>query len=492
MINATIYDKAVLIASKFKGRKLNVTPSSPLAMLIARSEPSMLFPQLYGKAEITGKDVEEATSRPSILGVRGHNTTMDEVSAVIASGIDAQISFIRTTVRGVFEKLNKEADALSYTNDVLKKANYSIVEVSFPAIYQEESIINDANTSTVTELIDSVNFSLDLSEYTSSMEFSDILDKFYFTGSEEIDSDLRVRLNNYGGPEVARHFWESIYCQKSQVSKIKTLKGLNGLNEFELIFTYLTAKNLYALDVIPGVKAGQYAIDANFKELLDALRIAIKYEINIYTSQFNAGLIILNVDNDTKIITVNRPVYEKWLASGGNPCALYGHAVSNSSLYPTIASISENTPELVTKWQTYQALKNAEAAATKYIYIRNALLSMVLSVLEVSATEILQPRFDMLGLDVKEEDYKAHVEYAKLVDAIKLYLDGINTNASINITEVLEHIVNNILFDFTSANYYTERMRYYVTEQPDLTSEQMLLLINKDYVGLFIASLISL
>ena len=480
MICQEVYMRVANSVDGLSTKTISVDPGSILAGAVAYSNIDILFPTSTSRSNISPESVEIATSRVDALGAKSHNEAVKEAAKILSSNISAQLSFMDGPVRTIHKDITDMAKSRLRNTTMIRDIGFRIIPTSMPSIYQEETVAKGISNAH-TEPRDMVPVMFNLSEYVASVSPEELFEKIYYTGSKELDEDLAIRLNNYG-LTAAHDYFRRLYANDA-VSNIRVTRKGNTISEFELLFTFVTAYNLSNIDPADVKFNGPRTAYKNaLDSILSSIYQAIDTEIRNYRIMTEANYIIGNVDVERKIIYVFKEPYDSYFKQGGTLESIYGYAVGDRQGPASAYSLIDNMQKNTARWEAYKAATVMKDASAAYLYNRNILISVIEEVMRTYADVLVSTRVEFDGGVVPQADYVQHPVYKQLEKEVLAYLNSLNEIGLRDVSDVINHVVFDMLFSFTSASYYLGSMMKIREDFPEMNAEQAKLIATIRYL----------
>lgn len=464
-ISAACYTNAAIVAKELssKGIYLDVPPTSVLGELLDssvsfESPKTTELPIVMAGAGATGmnyaplmstraQDVEYLTKNYEELSM--HSKRIADLVNDIAPLVTSHVSFARNTVRpmvlefaGKLEKYAIAAKPLDPTSD------FEIIEGAVPALLLDESFASEL-----------VNYhGISAQHPTSSI-------CVVFPETEEglvaLTSMPNDRLNGLMNEWLAglpAGFMKNVF--KANFTSQPLGEEAKSYGSYYL-FGSGDVYNRLNVALACYIIASRLSMDPQKTEaslsLMDYKRIMREY-INYAGAEVMKGFanvrrhiegntMVSQVSTAAKKIYVHKTLYRAWLEAGGRPEILLGMIVSGQVQFG-VAAIDENRERLLSAWNTYVGLVQADIRAeTKRRFKEYVMWEMANSMAELTPTE------------VEYVNENGEVLRAKVLE---------------NAEKEVEHLSHRLMDDFYhTALHLVAKARFYYTSSYEILNEMV-------------------
>ena len=500
MIQKDNYLTALNVAQDLAARKINLTarPSTVLGELLDLSascstmkttmpvtltgNPSPNNQMLIRSPEDRAMDVECNTSIYN--NDSQHDLKLQAMADDIAPFVTSHISFARNVVAPLVGDFSgKILKFLEVARPLDPVSQFNIRQRDIPEILQDESFLSSGLSNYQPKVPEWINF-------PRNLEVPD--DEAYYQNLVNVGNDRQNALIAKWLAPLGAGFVKAVYCRsfsdmecrddytpKPGGSELQSLFMLNDPGKYSNPYDsmdHALAVYLIATRLIVEVQSVKGMSLLKYKE---EMRAVIDYAGSIVMSglaaakrQVEGQVLVSEAVLSKKQITVNKPIYQAWLAAGGCPEVLLGMLVSGQVQY-SVTGVDEVKDKLTRSWQNYVMLAQAD--------IKGELRKRFASFVQAEA---------LLSLDEQSETEKEYfVGKAGLKDKIAAKiiaeLNCLGDAAIDNVYDTALRLVAKCRFFYTSAYQILREMEEVAKTNPGIDPREASLLSAITYLALY-------
>lgn len=371
MINSTVFNIALTNAAALQaatGKRIAATNRSMLSNLVGLSYVGDV-PQT---GEITYGDVLQAVTQDSVDGPSLHTNALANEIETLTPMVANHIAFIRNTVCPKVHSFEEVmANAVARVNDHDPLAAFEVVQVSPPNPVTNEDFMElvqrfaDANMSAPAGL---GNFPpLSKEDIARAMEVSSA------SVNESIKNWIAERGENW-----LTDIWHYYFAQASTRSSgthgyAGGWAGIAAQTPFQRLDTalaiFLIARGLYD----EPVENAAVSL-SDWRSIMDqASRFAgaqAMAALRLVDTTNRQEVLILGISDQGKRVTVNSPIYTRYLEEGGKVDDVLGAAISGKMMQYSLVDMRENGQEYAKIFSSYRSITQNNLAATAVMRLR--------------------------------------------------------------------------------------------------------------------------
>lgn len=483
MISKEIAIAAIQIAEEFDRRNLLLLPQagSALAVLNALSSidftiPSNVIRTTSEKQEgyyPNATDIESETAYPA-LGEAGadssHTNQMDGLIDAISEMVTKHLSFAKNTVAPLIKELTTEVNAVLARYPESDSYNPSVIIVSLP-----DALLNASMQASLREYKE-VTY-IPITTYMSLPQLSGAeVIELMKVGSKSVDNEIEAWAA-LKGISFFETIWGSIFTNSvvdSESFESLTKCIIEGVDAAFAVF--LLGKRL--LDNPPeGVAKPLPEYRKEVGNLLEQAGLRLNQALAKQDLNIKTELLVLSYTKD--VVHVFGPVYDKWLAEGGNNAVLFGNMLSDRpSLF--LPGMQSKASELLELWEHQNRLMTITLANKRFVSAK--------STIEFKAIELIANNLtSCFGEYTKNSAINFNTpEVALAVKNIKEYVEDLTYDALKNIWKVCGELVSKHIFYYTDAYKILSGIERACEENPGIDIAEAALLSSNEYVTDFI------
>ena len=474
MLSIPAIKAAILLATKAAEQNLQfqTVAATPLSKLCQATSPNgnhLVSSENYSDEtnpeQITDSTISDYASLSDNLI---HTQELSALTHQVSTAVSSHLHFARNTVL---------ANVKEYTDAVLKDSSsfivnpindFEICSVGLPELLSYQSLLSQLETDASNEVYAPEKYP----KYASKS--SEELLALISSGNDSLDK-LIAKWYSAKDKDFLYRIWEEYFtASMSDVPYIKALTDINTGLDTSLAIYLLAHAARNKLNEAAGLHLKQ--LEETLEDYLKTSACSLLSFINKQKRMSQSETLVLQYDKYRKKVTVNKPVYLKWVNNGGRNELILGSLVSGSNLI-TISQFEEKAEYLLTHWDRYVAASTARYKNELYALYTTSLRTHFFDLLKT----VLDPEKEMFAkpnhLDKINELFESELETLTIAD--------------------LDHIEPFCLRLMCKARYYYTDSYAILnnischTENPEISVKQAALLSTIDYITDYVASQIS-
>ena len=484
MISQEIAQSAIQIAEEFDRRGLRIVthPDAPLATLVAASSVALVASQSVATpAEDLNRAYEPAAAAiaadSSIASVISpdssvHDQELDAAVTDIAEAVSSHLSFAKNTVKPLVKELATSVAAALAAYPESATFNPSVVKIDLP-----QPMLNPAMEEAISEYRENTYVPVTMHMNLPPQDAASVIENLK-TGSASADGDIAVWVGKLG-EDFFRKVWSTIFTNEivETVVNFDTLVAdkLNG-SDYALA-VYLLSKRL--MDSPPadsGYSLPQYRKEMG--ELLEQSAIRLSHAYEKRALDIKTQLLILSYTNEN--VYVVAPVYEDWMAAGGNNAVLFGNILSDRpALF--VPALAEKSVEYLDMWERQNRMLTTTVVNRRFVEAK--------STLKFKAQELIANNIEAcFGGYASEQVLTFHTpEVVLAVEKISSYVDALEQEDLKDIWKVCTELVAKNIFYYTDSYKILLGIEQACKDNPGIDVSEAALLSTIEYVTDYVA-----
>jgi hypothetical protein len=450
MISTEITRASIEIAEELDRRGLGLKPrsDSPVEALVNASRVDFVAPRgaVLSEEEMRGdytpnpEEILADTTIPSMIDPEKsvHDLEMDSLVATISDAVSQHLSFAKNTVRPLVKTLASTIQQRIAAYPTTATFNPNIVKWDLPTPMLDELV-----KETLMEynevpfgIIDRVSVSLPAVDETVARELVK-------TGSGNVDGMvtewLATKPENY-----VSGIYNSVFVSQDVGQVAATFESLvsDRLSGTDAAFViYLLASKLIG-NPPEGVTLSLAEYRVKIGDIVNqaGLRLAKAYakrELDI-----NTKLMIMKYS--TSEVVVVAPVYDAWVAAGGNNAVIFGTICSDRpSLF--VEAIDATAEASMRMWEQQNRFLTVVQSNKRFVALKEAIVNSAESLIATQPTECFGA---LIGEGVIDFNTK---EVALAVAKIHTYVDGLQESDLNDVWRIATELVTKCIFYYTDS-----------------------------------------
>jgi hypothetical protein len=292
-----------------------------------------------------------------------HDLLQDKMIAILSKSVSAQISFIRNEIIPEIDEIYNETKTMlaSFLNND-PVGNINIESVDLP------------------EVLSNPIFDSEFKKYEGLSPVKPISNIGINSPTAELIQNIRMAAKDFyqGTRSGSLEYFDSLSDEQIRGAVYDMSQELNSVDRHDRITKAFNAYLLTKLCIGNQDLAMDIFVPDNLSHLTNFLSASMKYHVpnillnkemlNKLISNPSSSMLVLSVNDESKVIRVNGPVYRQWLLDGGDNKVLYGLLVNpnRSPMDFTVASLSANKIKNINYWDHYLVLFNANTSTNLY------------------------------------------------------------------------------------------------------------------------------
>ncbi len=485
MISKEIATAAIQISEEFDRRGLLILPqgSSALAVLNALSSIDFNAPTSVGRVSTEKQDgyfpepndIASDTAYPA-LGEPGaestHTNQMEGLIDTISEMVTKHLSFAKNTVAPLIKELATEVSETLARYPETATYNPSVIKVSLP-----DALLHPSMQDSLRSYKDVTYFPITTYMSLPPASGADVIELMK-VGSKSVDSEIAAWAT-LKGEAFFEKVWGAVFTNHYTGGTAQSFESLtkDPIEGADVAFAgFLLCKRL--LDNPP---EGVTQSLSEYRKVVGALleqaglrlnQALVKNDLNLKTD-----LLILSYTKD--VVYVIGPVYDAWLADGGNNAVLFGNLLEDRpALF--LPGMQAKASELMAVWEHQNRLMTITLANKRFVSAK--------STIEFKATELIANNLtSCFGEYTKNAAINFNTpEVALAVRNIKEFTEGLTYDALKNIWKVCGELVSKHIFYYTDAYTILSGIERACEENPGIDIAEAALLSSTEYVTDFI------
>lgn len=423
-----------------------------------------------------GSVAAQANEVVPVFGKSAHDYTMDDITTTGADAVRRVIAIIRTKVAPTVGELVESVTArlsaapVSQLTSLEISTNESSAALYNPALVKliekyelqppDEPMINTAlprlKADEILPLLETGIASLDqdVASWAASVP----------------GYELEGIWNDFFSAQTARAD-EEVGLQTATVRQ-QSFSTLIDANEITRLVVFLIARHLLENDVVlDGTEMSLQAYQKTLRTYVEQAGRLLNRQIEKNSASVANGVLVTSINGNN--IVVNTPVYNSWLANGGDNEILFGMVMSGRPTF-NIATIDAQREEFRDVWTQKMALLTSTESVQRFNFLREQL---------VLCYE------DMLNREENEEGIKLNArEIFDLMKAFKDNLECLTIQDSQNLYTTCLKLVCRTRYASYPAEAFLLRMEEISRTQPKLSPREAGTIAMLDYICDWVSS----
>jgi hypothetical protein len=291
-------------------------------------------------------------------------------------------------------------------------------------------------------------------------------------GADAYDTAVAAFVSQ-AGMELIREVWNVVFCGDKgayahyDMFRSDRVKGLSRNFAVFLIATKLLndSDNLPEVTGLGRLSSNKYTMV--LKSLQEVAGSALYTQLMIQRNMEKTGKLIDKVDG--KVVYVNKPVFDRFMADGGDIETVLGSVVSgDKKVY--VNEIVENVEKFKQAWAYHATQAKLNAASSELLDVRRAI--------DVFVRQYVRTTEDLVVIANRE----------LIVENCRDYLEGVYAPALKEVDTLAMKVVCEVIFNHTDALQILMGVTEAMVANPDITKEDALNLSMTNYVASWFAS----
>lgn len=305
------------------------------------------------------------------------------------------------------------------------------------------------------------------------------------TGIASLDTDVAQWIASVP-PYELEAIWNDFFCALTPrndevergsgfgtVTSVQTpFTTLIDQNEVTRLVVFLIARHLLENEVVlDNTEMSLSSYNETLKTYVEQAGRLLNRQLEKNSASITNGVLVTAIKGNT--IVVNTPVYNSWLANGGDNDILFGMVLSGRPTY-NVATLDANREQYRDIWKQKVAILTSTESAQRFNFLREQL---------VLCYE------DMLNREENEEGIKLNArEIFEYMKCFKDNLECISIQESQDLYNVCLKLVCRTRFSKIPAEQFLLKMDEIARTQPKLTAKEAATLAMLDYICDWVAS----
>lgn len=396
-----------------------------------------------------------------------HSEYLDASSKALGTMLAGQVAHTTTVVLPVVSELHDAIKAVGNLDDRCGIRSFKVEMVTGSPLLDVAEVVSQLEEFTDVDPRREVPLNLDFKPM-SDEQLVDLMK----IGAQTYD-DAVVQFVSQTGMETIREVWNVVFAGEG--GSIKNYDEFRadpkkGLARNFTVFL-LTSKLLSMGEDLPDVtglgrlSSGKYPMI--LKTLQEVAGAALGVQLRFQRTLEKSGKLIDKVDGKT--VYVNKAVYDRFMADGGDIETILGAVVSgDKKVY--VGEIAENVEKFKKVWNYHTAQAKMNAASSELIDTRR--------VIDMFVRQYLRTTEDQVVIDNRE----------LILSNLQSYLEGVYAPALKNIDILAMKVVCEVIFNHTPALLILSGVNEAMTANPEISKEDALNLAVTNYVADWFAS----
>lgn len=400
-----------------------------------------------------------------------HTSYMESASKALGVQLAGHIAHATTVVLPLIADLHNEIKAAQDLDALCGVRSFKVEMVSGSSLLDIGEIVSKVDEFGTLTPPRELPFVLDFKP-VSDEELVGLMK----IGAQAYDEAVDLFVANATMPAI-REVWDVVFSGENRSYENYDVFRANGSKaEVRNFTTFLIASKLMMdTDKLPEVSGVGKMSSGKYPLALRALmEVSGSALFSLLTSKRNEekqGKLIVKVAG--KVVYVNKSVYDRFMADGGDIETILGSVVSgNKSNY--VSDIVANVDQMKQAWDYHVTRSKMDASTQELITIRYVINGFV--------RRYLQTTDDQVVIDNR----------SLILDQLDEYLEGIYKPSLKNVDILAMKVVCEVLFNHTDALAVLCGVNEAMSANPDISKEDALNLSVTDYVANWYASQIEI
>lgn len=390
MLTPEALDVVLPLAERCDRNNFIVMPmqGTPLGELVRETRSAPEFAQQIGDGSYV-LDLKLVTSIANAINplynANQHTESLQRLGSSIGKALAGQISFIQTTVKPTVEDLALRVGEILANQSVSSLLGMEVIVNECP-----EVMVNNGFLGMIDKYFDvpfdNLQLTLNLPDQTG-----DELKELLKTGSSNVDGDVESLIADVGVPFLCDIYGSVFQCRQEGLDSrgsptLRQLMASAGSGRNAAIIIFLLASRLFEKP-LPGTEMSERMYENALADVRGQAGAQLcRFAEQMRSSEKTGALI---VSYSTTTVTVDGPLYKKFLEAGGDNEILFGNLLSGS---PEILSdnIMQKAARFKTAWASHCNMIKGIEATKKFDVTKEAFLTVFrqqLNEIQEDATE---------------------------------------------------------------------------------------------------------
>lgn len=469
MLAQSVITQVLPLAEQFDAKNYYLQPvaGSPLDYLVQATgvNPGMMLPLDSNAADVTSNTGEglvvdftaiadASAAKEGMFDKSRHDMVLEDVKVAAARGVTDTLHIARNIVAPEVTELVELVAMRMQGVGVSDLTQVRIMPVEGDAVYYNPSLMKMLEKYELAPVVPTL-----LSANLPDISQAEVLE-FLKTGVASLDEDVSVWAAEQGDNILS--VWRQFFCVRVNdfgggvtIARRSDLESQLAYWKGSALTVFLIARHLIEEDkLLDGT-------DMSLNEYRKTLQAYVEQAGRLLCRQIDANNIATKNNVLVKQITgndiyVNAPVYNSWMANGGDNDVLLGMAISKDRNY-TVDAIGSRAEQYRTEWRKHVALVTTRENGAKFNYVRQQMVLCYESMLA-------KPNAEGVAMPVADQE--------RIMKTFKGYLDGICARDLDDMYHLALTLICKTRYDDTHAYRFLCKMAEVAKQNPSLTPRE--------------------
>lgn len=398
-----------------------------------------------------------------------HTAVLGRCGELLGQSLAKHVDFTMTTILPAVGRLAEGLAAIEAADCLTGPKAYRIEQLPATALFDISDIVDELEQSMRAAEVEEIPLVLDFENGRTDEELLAMLRN----GSETFDlavADFVSRI----GMDLVRETWKQIFSASRDIRNFTDflVDGRTRIGRQMAIFLFARSifnGELPAATGTGGLSRAKYR--TVLRDLIDSTGKSLCIAMTRELKEDQQGKVIDRIEG--KVVYVNKRVYDRFLAEGGDVEVLLGSAVSKKDMF--IESMLEHANVYREAWAYQVGIEKQTAKQTQVTDSRRAIVDFTrLYLLETRTTDV-----------VLEENFD------RIMDRVRAYANDLYQGSLKDLHEVSLIVVCDLIYRHTDACAMLSAYTDAVQSNPEMSKDQAMGISLATYLGDWVSNQIS-
>lgn len=402
-----------------------------------------------------------------------HSETLEAAVTALQDVVGPQLQFARNIVKPAVVEFHKRLEAALNTIPTTATFNPIIRKICAP-----EPLNGAALIEAIEEFKDEPFLPITSNLQAPALSGQQVLD-LMLTGNKVVDADIEMWAVRVG-LEHLELVWGSVFADAGTGQTYDRLIENTITGADSAMTVYLLARKLID-NPIEGVTMTLADWRVAVGALLRQSALRLNHALANCRQDDEVGLLLMTWNS--KEISVNKTVYDRFIERGGSDAILFGNVLSDSPAVYVDAILAKGTAHVET-WERQNTLLSA---ATAHRWHSNAR-----EMVAVKAEEMIADHLQEFYVQPGEAGVAAlsmnHPDVQDALGKIRTYVDGLDEVGLRDLWKVATWVIAGCVFHYSSAYQLLSGINRYCELNPEMSAAEAAMVATIDYLTDFVVS----
>lgn len=486
MISIEIAQAAIEVAEEFdkRGLRLKARTDGPIEQLSTTSTLQFAIPknivqsadELNAPYSPTPEGISAETSYPSVIDPNKsvHDLELDSLVITISDAVSQHFSFAKNTVRPLVKTLAGEIQRRMSAYPSVASFNPTLTKWDIPL-----PMLNEAVKEAILEHKDTAYGEIHRRTVAlPSIDAAAALELIK-TGSGSVDEEVTIWLATKPA-DYLESIFNTVFAANDigqSTASFETLVNTPRDGVSAALAVYFYASKL--IDNPPeGVAMSLSEYRIQMGDLLQQAALRLSYAYAKRELDISTKLLILKPGTDE--VVVFSPVYDEWVAAGGNNAIIFGTICTDRpALF--VPALDESSAESLKVWEQQNRFLTVVQANKRFVNMKAAILHEAEELIATHMTECFGSVVLADAIDFKSP------EVVQSVLKIEEYIAALDETDLKDVWKISTELVAKCIFYYTDAFKILMGIDAAFKENPDIDVAEAALISLVEYVSDYVA-----